>query len=172
MRRNAVPSILANVVLSALVAAVAWVHGLETEAVGWFVVATLVNLARLVLSLVFKPNAGLPIDRVQAWQRRYALLAGLSGCVWGSIGFLFIFPDEPNAAMFFIVIVAGITAGAVSSSSPHFPSLALFLVPVLLPLAAALASRQEALFYVIAATLVMYLLMILFTGKNINLTLR
>jgi two-component system, sensor histidine kinase len=74
--------------------------------------------------------------------------------------------------MFFIVIVAGITAGSVSSSSPFFPALACFLIPVLLPLAVALALRQEPLFYVIAVTLVMDLLMVLFTGRNINETLR
>ena len=74
--------------------------------------------------------------------------------------------------MFFIVIVAGITAGSVASSSPHFPTLSCFLLPVLLPLAATLALRQEPLFYVIAGTLVMYLMMILFTGRNINRTLR
>jgi signal transduction histidine kinase/CheY-like chemotaxis protein len=69
-------------------------------------------------------------------------------------------------------MVAGITAGSVSSSSPHFPALSCFLIPVLLPLAAALALRQEPLFYVIAGTLVMYLFMLLFTGRNINHTLR
>lgn len=172
LRRNAIPSIVTNMVLSALVAVVAWVHGLEVAAIGWFALGMAVNVLRVVVSRGFDAGADPASRKDRSWPRRYALSAGLSGCVWGSIGFLFIFPDEPNAAMFFIVIVAGITAGSVSSSSPHFPALAWFLVPVLLPLSLALALRQEPLFYVIAGTLVMYLLMLLFTGRNINSTLR
>jgi signal transduction histidine kinase len=170
--RNAIPSISTNIVLSGLVAVVAWFQGLEVQAIVWFAVGTAVNLVRIALTLTFKPNREISLAKVQLWQRLYTLLAALSGSVWGAVGFLFIFPDQPNAAMFFTVIVAGITAGAVSSSSPHFPALALFLAPVLLPLALAFALRQEPLFYVIAGTLVMYLVMLLFTGKNISLTLR
>lgn len=172
LRRNAIPSIVTNMVLSALVAAVAWVHGHETTALAWFAASTAVNLVRF--GVVFRYDAGADpsSEIVQNWPRQYAFAAGLSGLIWGSVGFLFIFPDQPNAAMFFIVIVAGITAGSVSSSSPHFPALAWFLIPVLLPLSLAVALRQEPLFYVIAGTLVMYLLMILFTGRNINHTLR
>jgi signal transduction histidine kinase len=127
---------------------------------------------RFGVVLRFDPGADVSSGKSRNWPRQYAFAAGLSGLVWGSVGFLFIFPDQPNAAMFFIVIVAGITAGSVSSSSPHFPALAWFLIPILLPLSLAVALRQEPLFYVIAGTLVMYLLMILFTGRNINHTLR
>ncbi len=172
LRRNAIPSIVTNIVLSALVAAVAWVHGHENTALGWFVVSTVVNLVRFSVVFRFDPGADVSSGKSRNWPRQYAFAAGLSGLVWGSVGFLFIFPDQPNAAMFFIVIVAGITAGSVSSSSPHFPALAWFLIPILLPLSLAVALRQEPLFYVIAGTLVMYLLMILFTGRNINHTLR
>jgi len=172
LRRNGIPSIVTNMVLSALVAVVAWVHDHETMAVGWFALSMVVNVVRVVVTLGFDAGGDAASEKIQNWPRRYALSAGLSGCVWGSIGFLFILPDQPNAAMFFIVIVAGITAGSVSSSSPHFPALAKFLIPVLLPLSLALALRQEPLFYVIAGTLVMYLLMLLYTGRNINHTLR
>ena len=172
LRRNAIPSIVTNMVLSALVAAVAWVHEHETAALGWFALSIALNVVRVIVTLGFDPGADPASEKVQKWPRGYALSAGLSGCVWGSVGFLFIFPDQPNAAMFFIVIVAGITAGSVSSSSPHFPAMAWSLIPVLLPLSLALALRQEPLFYVIAGTLVMYLLMLLYTGRNINHTLR
>jgi signal transduction histidine kinase/DNA-binding response OmpR family regulator len=172
LRRNAVPSILTNLVLSAVVAAVAWLHGHEFQATIWFLSSMAVNVVRLVIARQFSLGGEPKIDLAGTWSRRYSIATCLSGCVWGAIGFLFIFPDQPNAATLFIVIVAGITAGSVSSSSSHFPALLSFLAPVLLPLALALALRQELLFYVIAGTLVMYLLMILFTGRNINHTLR
>ena len=172
LRRNAIPSVLTNVVLSGLVAAVAWSFGHELPAIAWFLFGLAINVIRIVIALNFDLDADPSEAKVERWPRVYAVTAAFSGCVWGAVGFLFIFPDQPEAATFFIVIVAGITAGSVSSSSPYFPALYWFLVPVLIPLAVALALRQEPLFYVIAATLVMYLLMVLFTGRNINGTLR
>jgi hypothetical protein len=159
LRRNAIPSILTNIVLSCVVATVAWLHDHQETAFIWLAASVVVNILRVVITRGFDLDADPAAVSVRFWPRRYALAACLSGFVWGSVGFLFIFPDQPNAAMFFIVIVAGITAGSVSSSSPYFPALACFLIPVLLPLAVALALRQEPLFYVIAVTLVMYLLM-------------
>jgi signal transduction histidine kinase/CheY-like chemotaxis protein/HPt (histidine-containing phosphotransfer) domain-containing protein len=172
LRRNAIPSVLTNIALSGLVAAIAWLQGHQTPAIAWFVTGFGINLIRIIIALNFDLNAEPSDVKVKRWPRLYAVITALSGGVWGAVGFLFIYPDQPEAATLFIVVVAGITAGAVSSSSPYFPALSWFLVPALIPLATALALRQEPLFYVIAGTLVVYLVMVLLMGRNINYTLR
>jgi len=65
LRRNAIPSIVTNMVLSALVAVVAWVHGHETTAFGWFALAMVVNVVRFVVSRGFDAGADPASKKVQ-----------------------------------------------------------------------------------------------------------
>jgi hypothetical protein len=85
LRRNAVPSVVTNMVLSVLVAAVAWLHGHETSAIAWLVVSTTINVTRLVIARGFDLGADPESDRVRAWPRRYTIATCLGGCVWGAI---------------------------------------------------------------------------------------
>lgn len=91
LRGNAVPSVLTNIVLSCLVAAVAWMHGHEMPAIAWLAAGMVINVIRLGVAKGFDLAADLEADKVRAWSRRYCWAAFLSGCVWGTVGFLFIF---------------------------------------------------------------------------------
>lgn len=171
LRKNAPPTVATNIVLSGLSAIVAWMAGFETEALVWLAVSLTVNTSRLILARSFDAD-GASSEAVLRWSRYYALLTVASGCVWGSVGFLFFTPGQPNVSTFFVVMAAGITAGAVSSMSAHYRTLCGFLVPALVPLSAALMFQGESIYFIIPGAILLYLVMLLVTGRNINQTLR
>ncbi len=59
----------------------------------------------------------------------------LSGLLWGSAGILFFSPEQPLAMSFLALLLAGMTAGSVASTSAYPPIYFSYAIPTLLPLA-------------------------------------
>ena len=104
LRRNAIPSIATNIVLSCLVAAVAWLHDHQETALTWLAASVAVNILRLIITRGFDFDADPTAVNIRSWPRRYAFAACLSGLVWGCVGFLFIFPDQSRTPPCFLLL--------------------------------------------------------------------
>jgi hypothetical protein len=71
LRRNAIPSILTNIVLSCVVAAVAWFHGHQETALTWLAASVAVNILRLIITRGFDLDADPTAINIRLWPRRY-----------------------------------------------------------------------------------------------------
>ena len=70
----------------------------------------------------------------------FLALICLSGLVWGG-GMLLLFPDNnPALQVFLIVVVLGMGAGATASFGAYFPALAVYLIPLTIPISMILLS--------------------------------
>lgn len=69
----------------------------------------------------------------RAW--KYALLSGLSGCLWGSVGIFFFSPDSTIVTVFICILLSGMTGGSVASQSSFPPAYYAFALPTVLPFA-------------------------------------
>lgn len=68
----------------------------------------------------------------------------LSGLAWGG-GILLLFPEgSPSLQAFLIVVVLGMGAGATASFAPYFPALAVYAVPLTVPISVKLLIEQQA----------------------------
>ncbi len=100
---------------------------------GWLVVTSLISAFRFILALHFKlaqPDER-AIDVWSAWALIGALMAGLT---WGAAGyFLFAVNSLPHQ-VFLSFVIAGITAGAVTTLSARRPVIVGFILLSTLPL--------------------------------------
>ncbi len=96
----------------------------------WFILFTLVVLLRVIMVQVFrqqlKPN-------IKFWRWLYIVTFGVSGFTWGLAGLILLPNIEPAQQMLLMLMVAGVTAGAVPLSSAIPEACISFLSCLILP---------------------------------------
>ncbi len=123
--------------LSALILAVELNAGDRASVLVWFAVVNAINAARIVIAR-FCP-AG-PARDASAWLRIYGILALLSGVAWSFIAYLTAGFTAPESTVH-LLILAGISAGAVVYGVSYAVSPISFITPPLLITAACLAMK-------------------------------
>lgn len=104
--------------------------------------------------------------------RKYAMLAGLSGCLWGSIGILFFSPENTVVTVFICIVLAGMTGGSVASQSSFLPSYYAFSLPTVLPFALRSFAHGDALFSILGVLSLFLLGVNLAYSRNLQRTVR
>ncbi|MES9936168.1 MAG: EAL domain-containing protein [Sedimenticola sp.] len=100
--------------------------------VGWLVAHVLVLVARGVLTLRYRMKRPRE-EELDAWAWYYMVGLAASGVVWGSAGVL-LFPEESLPLQVFTVLVlAGLSAGALSVLGVMLKAYLVYVVPVLVP---------------------------------------
>ena len=117
-----------------LVIYVLWSHVPRLWLALWLLGLGITTVARVRLHRAyFKANP--PASAIAPWVRRFLIGAVISGVIWGLAG---VFPVSPNALverMFLVFVLAGLTAGAMSTLSSYRGAYAAFLAPAILPFA-------------------------------------
>lgn len=131
----------------------------------WLAVITIVSMARLYLTRRFH-LLQLDSQGLKRWNRYFLLGVLVAGLVWGSASY-FLFPvDDVTHQALLAVIIAGMSAGAVSVLSANWNAVLLFLVPSTIPLAIRFFSIGDLRFTVLGITVIMFLLVMLSTAKR------
>ena len=157
-------SIPINIVLGVSVLAVAWHAGRGPTASAWFLVSLLFNALRIWLCRLPLGKAGAAtqaedprLHRAVKWHlRMHCTLAFLSGLTWAAIPILCDGYTSPQA-LFYLTVVCGITAGAVTHGFAYAPIPLCFITPPLLSAAACLVVFGDFDRYWLAFTTVLYL---------------
>lgn len=105
----------------------------HTHLIAWYIVFLGITLFRFtIIKLYFQQS---PAQKnLIVWHRLYVLGAFLGGCSWGFIcGVMFPYP-YPMQLILTVLILAGVTAGAVPVLSGSLISAIAFLIPAILPL--------------------------------------
>lgn len=66
--------------------------------------------------------------------RRFVIGAGISGCVWGSLGLIAFVGAERETVVFVTLVLGGMTAGSVASLSAYAPAYWAYAIPTVAPL--------------------------------------
>jgi diguanylate cyclase (GGDEF)-like protein len=135
LRRNILVAIPVNLVIAAIALVVSFhsLHGLEGAV--WFAAVGLVNAIRIAQA--WRPTAQrskeppLSPAEVDRSLNRLCLTALLSGLVWALVPVLCDGYTSPQT-LFFLTIVCGITAGAITHGTPYARMPACFILPPLL----------------------------------------
>jgi diguanylate cyclase (GGDEF)-like protein len=148
LRRSVQQAIPVNAILGAIGALVAFQAGHGRAGLAWFAVSSVVNLTRI--GLCRAPCPGLarpevaPPEQARAAARsvdrhlRLATLAAfLSGVVWALVALLCEGYTSPQT-LFYLVVLCGITAGAVTHGMAYAAIPASFIAPPLLTVAGCL----------------------------------
>ncbi len=164
VRRTVRLSIPINIVLGLAVLAVAWHAGRGPVASAWFLMSLFWNLLRIWLCGVplARTSATLAQDdprlarAVKRHLRLHCVLALMSGLTWASIPILCDGYTSPQT-LFYLTVVCGITAGAVTHGFAYARIPLCFITPPLLSAAGCLLYFSNFDKITLAATTVLYL---------------
>lgn len=164
VRRTVRLSIPINIILGVSVLAVAWHAGRGATAAVWFVFSLLWNMLRIWMCQVpvgRAPGTTRPDDdrlarTVARHLRIHCTLALLSGLTWAAIPVLCDGYTSPQT-LFYLTVVCGITAGAVTHGFAYARIPLCFITPPLLSAAACLLWFGDFDKYWLAGTTLLYL---------------
>lgn len=129
----------------------------------FFAVSTLSILRLVVLSRSWRHDAQ-RLGRVGTWEKRIAILAGLSGFAWGSIGLLSVFA-EPAYRILAPLFIVGVISGGFFSLAEQPKAFAAFNLCMLLPNVVMYALREQTVEHWMAFTLACFTAAIIIAGR-------
>jgi signal transduction histidine kinase/CheY-like chemotaxis protein len=156
-----------NFVNAALVAIVLTPLATRPFPLPWFASVMLVTIGRGILWLRYR-HAPVSPENTHPWARLATCGSLLSGLCWG-IGGILLFPVLPAPGQLFLIIVmGGMSAGAMAISASHLPSLVAFLLPTGLPMALLFFARGSATDSVLAAMIVVFVAALSLSGRHFS----
>jgi len=169
---SAIPLVtLATVVNAGVLAAVEWRAADHTILTIWIVSLLAVAMARYGMSLFYK-RLQPDVAQTPRWERLFNIGAIASGIMWGSAS-LFIFPESSIGHQVFLAfIIAGMSAGAVSTLSPLLLPLFSFLILAVTPLMVHFFIIGSDITHAMAAMLILFLVMTMVSGYRIYRNIR
>ena len=159
-----VNAILAN---SLLLAYVQWEVTSHRSILGWLALMAVVSVARFWQYFRFRRANPAPTEG-RHWYRQALYSSLLSAFAWGAGGILLFPPDSFAHQLFLILVIAGISAGAVTTLSSVFPVLVLFLALNLAPMALRFLLQEGELEKIIGGMLLFFMSMLMLSARRLN----
>lgn len=142
------------------------VIGVEPVAV-WFFCVILVGIGRLSLKTRFDVNE-LPDEQLEQVHRYFFFGALLAGMLWGATG-IWLFPGGELAYQAFIAfVIAGMTAGAMTTLPYRLESYSAFVFPAIFPLTVNLFLQDSFITTSMATMLTLYMVMIFIGARRLS----
>ncbi len=156
-----------NVANAALVAIVLAPLATRPLLLPWFVSVMVVTIGRAILWLSYRRGPVQP-EHARRWSGLATLGALLAGLTWG-IGGIILFPIlPPSGQLFLIIVMGGMSAGAMAMSASHLPSLLAFLLPNGLPMAFLFVAQGSTADSVLAAMIVVFVAALSLAGRHFS----
>ncbi|WP_254699694.1 ATP-binding response regulator [Trinickia violacea] len=147
--RQSPPILFGNIAVVSLSIFLLWSEVSRRDLLGWAAAIYLLTVVRIVIVWRDRFAGEHPIETAMRRARRYVLLSGLSGCLWGSMGLLFFAPDNTVVTAFICIVLAGMTGGSVASLSSYWPTYFAYALPTVLPFAIRSFAYGNTLFSVL-----------------------
>ena len=144
----------------------------------WLSLIILITIVRAIhvqscLRTQLNDQTNLPAQLV-----KFRLLTIIAGLIWGSAGFLLFPPNNPEYQMFLVCMLAGVSAGVVTSYSADITSAITFVLALLIPLMIRLFMHNNTMSVTMGVAVIVYFIFIMVhirrTHHNLleNITLR
>lgn len=131
--RAQLPIVLAGNVLVSSIAAWLLRDRVSHDLLGmWVSAIAIVALVRWLVDEALQRSISARVDRYRLLSFAIGSLA--SGLLWGSVAFWLVDPGDPYYTAMIVLMLAGMTAGAVPSLSTHAAVYACYAIPTMLPI--------------------------------------
>ncbi|WP_291422786.1 bifunctional diguanylate cyclase/phosphodiesterase [Acidocella sp.] len=182
IRRSTLISLPVGSMVGAIVMLVARRYGHGVLGGKWFAAIFIINIIRVILCITPLP----PLAGEKGPSRRFAAFAGLSvekylhlfwitslvsGLLWSLI-FLFCNGYTTPQTVFYLTVVCGITAGAVTTGIAYAPVPISFTIPPLLSVIGCLLYAGGFNYNSLAATVLLYLIMLISVSRQSEASFR
>jgi signal transduction histidine kinase len=160
------PFVLTGSLISSTgVALILWNEVTSSVLLVWTALVYLLCFARWKIRQYFM-QLGTDYD-ANRWIRVATVLTALAGVLWGSMGVLF-FEDTPLVLMTLVIVLGGMTAGAVSSHSCYLPAYIAFAVPAVSPFALRCFVEMDGFHIVLGTLSLTFMLVNILYGRNLQ----
>lgn len=162
--------LLANLFLASVNAAVFWQTMPQSFLIGWCLSIVLVSSLRGYVAYTFvrRPQK----YALASWDIQMIIASTLQGIAWGAFCLTSYQYLSLSEMVIVIITAAGMTAGAVASTSSSLMAFLGFSIPALLPLALVLLSANDFTAKAIGFLLCLFLLLTMRQTRTINRTLK
>jgi two-component system, sensor histidine kinase len=132
--RLAGTSLIGHVVLAILSVVVAWGRLSDALLLLWMGLMCVLIVARLILIRQYWRGGRESGAASGHWVRWFAVSAGLTGCLWGAFGLMFLLADD-RASLPYITgaILSGVLSAAVTPLSAYRSAYVVYALPTMLP---------------------------------------
>ncbi|MDX1808075.1 MAG: EAL domain-containing protein [Sulfurospirillaceae bacterium] len=132
----------------------------------WFLSVLTITLFRYTTMVKFHKDRSL--FTTEKWHQIFSLGVVLSAVSWGFVPILFFAESNYLYQMIIIIIMTGISAGALSSLSHLYKNIQLFLLISLIPLILELLIQETSFYNNIAILAILFLILLLYIAKKFN----
>jgi diguanylate cyclase (GGDEF)-like protein/PAS domain S-box-containing protein len=158
---NQLPSaLIATIAIGALAGYVLWDQVPHWALVLWLIALVVLTLARVGLRRSYV-RVNPPPEESAVWARRFILGTTSAGLIWGLAGLFPFNGDSLLHDMFIAFILAGLSAGGMTTLSSYRGAYFAFLAPAIAPYAIRLAVQQSDMHIAMGLMLVMFICMML-----------
>jgi len=160
-------SIPASLAVAGVMSYIQWPLIEHTVVITWFCAIVLVNLLRWAMALLYfktREETGTEAN----WLLRFTAGTAVAGAVWGLGAWMLYPPDDIAHQAFQGVLVAGLTAGAVTSLSASMSATLAFLSLSVLPLAARFLSSGDEVISALGLLTIVFLGITVTGARRIN----
>ena len=168
--RQLPPGLFATVVIGGLVGYVLWAQVPRPLLLSWLVALSLLIAGRVWLMQRYLERNP-PTIAARRWGNRFLVGVVLSGVLWGLAG---VFPfREPNLVhdMFLAFVLAGLSAGAMSTLSSYRGAYAAFLIPAAAPFTLRIMLREGEVFFAMSVMFLLFVAMMSIISRRQYLSL-
>jgi len=164
---NFVP-LITSVILAAILAFVQREVISQTILVAWLSLITLIMVSRTILIFTYHRSSMDTKAETRHWLLMFRLGILITGVTWGAAGILLFPANYPQNQMFLIFMLAGLTAGGVTSYAADIVSALSFSVLVLTPCIIRLTFIGESIYLAMSLASTLYLVFLVMSLRYIN----
>jgi len=165
------PSAAATVIGMIILTYVNWTIVPHTILYSWFIYMCLAQVYRISLSPLFYKNIDLNQSNPKTWVKLYLLGTTMVAAGWGFAGSFLLSADSLIQQMFTIILLAGLSAGALATLSSIFTVYVVFLILTMVPLLVKLLSFGDDIHIAIAGLVLLFIIFILSAAKRMVSTI-
>jgi signal transduction histidine kinase/ActR/RegA family two-component response regulator len=169
--RQSPPVFFGNYAVAALAGYQFWQYCPHGTVLAWGIAIYALTTCRIGFALLFHRRQP-PATACLRWACIYAILSGVSGCLWGSIGLIFFLPHNIIVIALICIVLAGMTSGCVAALSCFLPAYWTFALPAVLPLTLRSLAYGGSLFSTLGALSLFLLFVNLAYSRTIQRTVR
>ncbi|MET0658584.1 MAG: ATP-binding protein [Steroidobacteraceae bacterium] len=149
----------ATVVLSGITTLILYSVQPSALLLGWFGSVVLLSAARTLQYRAYRKAVHDGIVDWSVWRRRFLIGCSMVGALWGFAS-VFLFPPSIEYQVFLAFVIAGTSAGAVTTLSSDRAAALGFVLPSVIPLAAMLMLQGTQLGLAMGIMVVLYLMLV------------
>ena len=167
---QALPYALFTVLLSsAVLVAVQW-HSIDHRILlGWLASVYAITAVRWLLYRRYHQLSAAADYRL--WGRRFIAGTLIAGISWGAAAYLLFPPADPAHQVFLVFILAGMSAGSITTLAARHAAAEVFLIPALIPLIVRLLTTDTPLGIPMAAMTLLFMTLLIVNARRSQRTI-